>query len=173
MGQNHKTLSPIQHGLQHLCLWHRLIVCVWLKVSYQKAFPSCVSVSGHCASTSPLECTAGEPHGCPVSRGSRSCSASGDGVTVVLFVKAGLAFFAVLLLTFSFSGHVAAGCFLVVSFHVTMRIVSSQSLTFICGSSKLISATLHFTRCLLKVAGTSDFKVTVMLLAQPGWRCPT
>lgn len=77
-----------------------------------------------------------------------------------------------MLLTFFFTGHVAAGL-LTASTHLTVRRRSSQSVTCSGRCWKAILATLHFTGCILKVTATSDFKVTVMSLAQPAWRCPT
>lgn len=77
-----------------------------------------------------------------------------------------------MLLTFFLTGHVAAWP-LMVSTHLTVRRRSSQSVTCSGGSWKAILATLHLTGCLLKVTATSDFKVTVMSLVQPAWRCPT
>lgn len=77
-----------------------------------------------------------------------------------------------MLLTFFLTGHVAAWP-LVVSTHLMVRRRSSQSVTCSGGSWKAILATLHLTGCLLKVTATSDFKVTVMSLVQPAWRCPT
>lgn len=83
----------------------------------------------------------------------------------------GLAFAAVLL-TFLLTGHIAASP-LVASTHLTVCRRSSQSETCSAGSWKEILATLHFTSCAWQVTATSDFKVTVMSLAQPAWRCPT
>lgn len=105
---------------------------------------------------------------------SRSCLASRDGsllLSAALFVEAQSAF-AVVLLTFFLTGHVAAGP-LVASTHLTVRRRSSQSVICSGGNWKAILATLHFTGCILKATMTSDFKVTVMSLAQPAWRCPT
>ena len=109
-----------------------------------------------------------------MSGGGRNCLASRDGSLLplaVLLVDAQLAF-AIVLLTFFLTGHVAAGP-LMASTHLTVCRQSSQSGTCSGSSCKAIRATLHLTGCFLKATAMSDLRVTVMFLAQPAWRCPT